>query len=288
MDLKGLFGVFEFHLELIQAPLEHVLPPVALLELFLELGVRLVDGINLGAQLHLGLGFVLFLGLSIDLFLLKLLDPSAIQLLNDLELADARLETSIRGQELLMGLWHVEAVAVQRRRGATIRSGETRELLGLELIIYVLIYRGHVRRVKVGRPSPGYGRVAVVDTVRGSLRGLAGIESRCASSIGGIGKICSVQVARGWEVGMSLCLLLCLAPGQLWAGYGLRSENEFTFFCLARSGRILTRLRLLITSVLSEMGRGRPWSLRNRPQALQRTAPVSSRLHSGVVDVPQF
>ncbi len=51
---------------------------------------------------------------------------------------------------------------------------------------------------------------------------------------------------------------------------------------------VFTRFRLLITSVLSEMGRGRPWSLRKRPQALQRTAPVSSRRHSGVVCVVQF
>ena len=51
---------------------------------------------------------------------------------------------------------------------------------------------------------------------------------------------------------------------------------------------VLTRLRLLMTSVLSEMGRGRPCSFRKRPQALQRTAPVSSRRHSGVVLVEQF
>lgn len=51
---------------------------------------------------------------------------------------------------------------------------------------------------------------------------------------------------------------------------------------------VFTRFRLLITSVLSDMGRGRPWSLRKRPQALQRTAPVSSRRHSGVVCVVQF
>lgn len=51
---------------------------------------------------------------------------------------------------------------------------------------------------------------------------------------------------------------------------------------------VLTRLRLLMTSVLSEIGRGRPCSFRNRPQALQSTAPVSSRRHSGVVLVVQF
>ena len=49
-----------------------------------------------------------------------------------------------------------------------------------------------------------------------------------------------------------------------------------------------TRFLLLITSVLREMGRGRPWSLRKRPQALQSTDPDSSRRHSGVVEVPQF
>lgn len=51
---------------------------------------------------------------------------------------------------------------------------------------------------------------------------------------------------------------------------------------------VLMRLRLLITSVLREMGRGRPCSFRKRPQALQRTAPVSSRRQSGVVLVVQF
>jgi len=51
---------------------------------------------------------------------------------------------------------------------------------------------------------------------------------------------------------------------------------------------VLMRLRLLMTSVLREMGRGRPCSLRKRPQALHRTAPVSSRRQSGVVLVVQF
>lgn len=43
-----------------------------------------------------------------------------------------------------------------------------------------------------------------------------------------------------------------------------------------------------ITSVFKEIGLGRPCSFRNRPQALHSTWPVSSRLHSGVVDVLQF
>lgn len=58
--------------------------------------------------------------------------------------------------------------------------------------------------------------------------------------------------------------------------------------CLRGVPEVLTRLRDLITSVLREMGRGRPWSLRKRPQALQRTEPDSSRRQRGVVEVVQF
>ncbi len=50
----------------------------------------------------------------------------------------------------------------------------------------------------------------------------------------------------------------------------------------------LTLFLLLMTSVLSDIGRGRPCSLRKRPQALQRVAPDSSRLQRGVVEVEQF
>ena len=65
--------------------------------------------------------------------------------------------------------------------------------------------------------------------------------------------------------------------------------SKRTFFLGGMSVRIvLTRLRLLITSVLREIGRGRPCSLRNRPQALQSTEPNSSRRHNGVVEVLQF
>lgn len=71
-------------------------------------------------------------------------------------------------------------------------------------------------------------------------------------------------------------------------GWG-KGEDWRTFFFEARSGRIvLTRLRLLITSVFSEMGRGRPCNLRKSPHALHRTEPNSSRRQSGVVDVVQF
>ncbi len=71
----------------------------------------------------------------------------------------------------------------------------------------------------------------------------------------------------------------CVNDGQLL--------HELTFF-LAPWLAVLTRLRLLITSVLRLIGRGRPCSLRKSPQALQRTEPASSRRHSGVVEVWQF
>ncbi len=48
------------------------------------------------------------------------------------------------------------------------------------------------------------------------------------------------------------------------------------------------RLRFLMTSVLRERGRTTPWSLRKRPQALQRGWPSGLRRHSGVVWVKQL
>ena len=60
------------------------------------------------------------------------------------------------------------------------------------------------------------------------------------------------------------------------------------FFAPCAEPELLTRLRLLITSVFRLIGRGLPWSFRKRPQALQRTEPISSRRQSGVVEVVQF
>lgn len=69
-----------------------------------------------------------------------------------------------------------------------------------------------------------------------------------------------------------------------------RSSNPLLtfFFVPCADPELLTRFRLLITSVFRLIGRGRPWSLRNRPQALQSTEPISSRRQRGVVDVVQF
>lgn len=62
--------------------------------------------------------------------------------------------------------------------------------------------------------------------------------------------------------------------------------EELTF--LLGPWPVFTRLRLFMTSVFKLIGRGRPCSLRNKPQALQSTEPTSSLRHSGVVEVPQF
>lgn len=101
----------------------------------------------------------------------------------------------------------------------------------------------------------------------------------------------------GWmsaEVSVSECFAIGAGEMRLDALASMTSPSRtpgqvHTFFFPCISGRmVLTRFRLLITSVLSEIGRGRPCSLRNKPQALQRTAPYSSRRHRGVVEVLQF
>jgi hypothetical protein len=68
-----------------------------------------------------------------------------------------------------------------------------------------------------------------------------------------------------------------------------QNRELLTFFLApCAEPELLTRLRLLITSVFRLIGRGLPWSLRNRPQALQSTEPISSRRQRGVVEVVQF
>ncbi len=67
----------------------------------------------------------------------------------------------------------------------------------------------------------------------------------------------------------------------------MSSAVKLTFFFGACPADF-TRFRLLITSVFRLIGRARPCSFRNRPQALQSTEPASSLLHSGVVEVWQF
>lgn len=106
----------------------------------------------------------------------------------------------------------------------------------------------------------------------------------CLSSILSV-HIEAIRVGRHWET----LRLLKLLQRRGQRGTGNCCSIFQTFFFGARSGRIvLTRLRLLITSVLREMGRGRPCSFRKRPQALHRTDPNSSRRHNGVVEVLQF
>lgn len=115
---------------------------------------------------------------------------------------------------------HVEALAIERGGGTAIGGAKTRELLGLELVVDVLIYRSDVRGINIGRSGAGDGRVGVVrSTVGRFLRRPAGTEIRRCSV--GSAKICPVDIPGLGEVGMRLCmgLRLCLCLGL---GLGLR------------------------------------------------------------------
>lgn len=68
----------------------------------------------------------------------------------------------------------------------------------------------------------------------------------------------------------------------------LQSISVLLTFFFGPCPELLTRFRLLITSVLRLIGRDLPCSFRNSPQALQSTEPISSRRHRGVVEVVQF
>jgi hypothetical protein len=76
---------------------------------------------------------------------------------------------------------------------------------------------------------------------------------------------------------------LCSLPRSAY-----NTELLTFFFAPCVEPELLTRLRLLITSVFRLIGRGLPCSLRKRPQALHRTEPISSRRQRGVVEVVQF
>jgi len=97
---------------------------------------------------------------------------------------------------------------------------------------------------------------------------------------------CVAARVMGWE---SQCCWGCRGEGPVSERQGSGGDGR-TFLgpVVEPTGRPRTRLRDLMTSVLREMGRGRPCSLRKRPQALQRTEPFSSRRQRGVVEVEQF
>lgn len=83
----------------------------------------------------------------------------------------------------------------------------------------------------------------------------------------------------------------CVKADRVGSASGWAAGRPFPsveFFFRGPCPVVLTRLRLLMTSVLRLMGRGRPCSFKNSPQALQSTEPDSSRRHSGVVLVVQF
>lgn len=134
----------------------------------------------------------------------------------------------------------------------------------------------HVVAVHVRSGGSGDGRVGVVD-VAVALLSHARAKSSGSSILG-------LDVSGSGTRGNSLILIKMkiislegLGTWNLHSGEWLVAEDlEFsdvrTFFFTSMPGRmVLTRLRLLMTSVLRDIGRGRPCSLRNKPQALQRT-----------------
>ena len=80
---------------------------------------------------------------------------------------------------------------------------KARQLLGLELVVDVLVYRPHVRGIEVGGAGARDGRVCVVKAIGGFLRGPAGAAGSISDR-----EVRSVDVARLREV--VVVLLLCL------------------------------------------------------------------------------
>lgn len=76
--------------------------------------------------------------------------------------------------------------------------------------------------------------------------------------------------------------------GSLFPSFASFSLSSGVFGpSLAKLGCLIRFLSLMV-SVFKLMGRGRPCNFKNKPQALQRTWPVSSRRQSGVVCVLQL
>jgi hypothetical protein len=73
-----------------------------------------------------------------------------------------------------------------------------------------------------------------------------------------------------------------------WAIEFLRLAIFLDLEEVVTAGFPLPRLRFLMTSVFRLRGLTTPWSLRNRPQALQRGCPSGLRRQRGVVVVKQF
>ena len=122
--IRGFLRLLELELELIQTALQHVLSAVALLELVAELGLDLGSGFDLGSELGFGLAAGRLLrGSRVCLVGLQLRKAPAIELLDELELADTRLEASIGSEERLVGLRDLQAFAVKGRRGTAGRRG---------------------------------------------------------------------------------------------------------------------------------------------------------------------
>lgn len=147
-------------LEVVKATLELVLATLGLLEVQTEVALALAT--------HL------LATTGVGLVLLKLCDAAAEELVDDLELRDAGLERGVTGDELLKGLWHVEAV--HGGLGAAWGGGAAHahgagEGWVVELVIDEVVVEGvHVVAVHVwGSSARDWGVRAIRVSVLGTL-----------------------------------------------------------------------------------------------------------------------
>jgi hypothetical protein len=244
-------------LDLLNAPLQGLL--------------ALLCGFELGSQRLLGCAGLALAGL-------ELADAVAEEVVDELHLGDTGLERRVLRGERVVRERRFEVRAVHRRGRAGRRLAGDAEAVhgGLKDDIAVQRLLEHV----LGRDVGGVGEVGRAGARDGRLRavGEAGRDlARCAAVLS------EPKLAVGVGVGGSEAVDSLALVSQR-----VRTQDADVLTFLRPGPPALTRLRLLMTSVLSEIGRGRPCSFKNSPQALHSTAPDSSRRQSGVVLVVQF
>lgn len=232
MHLERVLGTLELQFQLVQSPLKDILPSVAILELPAGLGFGLCDGLELGAEQGFGLAAHLLRLFRVGLLVLELLEPTPVQLLDDLELADAGLEAGVGSDQLFVRL---VCLTVYWGRGATwggTGHSEAGQRLCLELRIVDCVVHGQVRMVHVWGRGARDGRVCVVGmSIDRFLRrspcseGCEGCRADLALSIG------AVSFRRALEVLLLLLLADDVSRGQREAGVSVM-ESGMTYLLL--------------------------------------------------------
>lgn len=127
----------------------------------------------------------------------------------------------------------------------------------------------------------GFGGAAAIGTTPLLTAALAGAVLGADPEDGGI-VVDSDALALGWPVDAGAVVGICVEFFRE-GFFGLRTEPTPTGILLPAP-----LFRFFITSVLRDSGRTTPWSLRNRPHALQSGWPSGFRRHNGVVWVKQL